>query len=108
MKSSCAVPTGQASDNPNGAGAGSVGAVGSDSRLGRRVVMVAVATCLLVMSVVHASLPASPFDLFPAEGKRVLLSLTPQGWSFFTRSPRIPSAVVYRYEQNGWRDITTG
>jgi antimicrobial peptide system SdpA family protein len=79
-----------------------------DTSLGRRVVAVAGAAMLLVAYVLHAALPASPFDL-PGPDAKSLRALAPQGWAFFTKSPRSESPRVYRRTPNGeWRDATAG
>lgn len=69
--------------------------------------MLAVA-CLIVAYVVHAALPASPFTL-PGPDIKLVRALVPQGWAFFTKSPRSRSAEVFQYRADGsWRDITAG
>jgi antimicrobial peptide system SdpA family protein len=85
------------------------GSAQPDPRLGRRVALAALVCGLLVAAVLSAALPASAFDPFPTGVKRTVAAALPEGWSFFTKSPRDPSTVVYGREPDGrWRDITAG
>jgi antimicrobial peptide system SdpA family protein len=82
--------------------------VSLDVRLGRRVAIVLTSALVLVGYVVHAALPAAPFALPGPESQMVRMFL-PEGWAFFTKSPRSPSPVVYRRGPDGrWLDIGAG
>lgn len=79
-----------------------------DTRTGRRVAAVLTIACLFVAYVLHAALPASPFRL-PGPDTRIVRAIAPQGWAFFTKSPRSLSAEVFQYQADGsWRDVTAG
>jgi len=79
-----------------------------DIRTGRRVVAVLAVAVLSVAYVLHAALPASPFTL-PGPPARTVRALVPQGWAFFTKSPRSRSAEVFQHQADGsWRDLTAG
>jgi antimicrobial peptide system SdpA family protein len=80
----------------------------ADGRLGRSVVIVGLIAGLAVANVLYGALPATPFDLMRPQTKRVIAAFVPEGWAFFTKSPRIPSPVAYRYDpQVGWRAVGT-
>ena len=56
-----------------------------------------VVAVLVAVYALHAQLPRNALSL-PAENattKRVASRLLPQGWAFFTKSPRDPSVIVY-------------
>ncbi|MEQ4304268.1 SdpA family antimicrobial peptide system protein [Plantactinospora sp. B6F1] len=79
-----------------------------DTRTGRRVAIVVAVALVVVAYVMNAALPASPFTL-PGPKAETVRSLLPQGWAFFTKSPRSRSAEVYQHEADGgWRNITAG
>jgi antimicrobial peptide system SdpA family protein len=80
-----------------------------DARLGQRVTAVGVCALLFVIYVLHAALPATPFELPARESKSTVRAVMPQGWAFFTKSPRSQDPVVYQHETTGlWRNITAG
>lgn len=81
--------------------------VGSDARTGWRVLMTALAALLFTAYVLHAALPAAPFAM-PGSPGRLVTGFMPEGWAFFTKSPRSASTVAYQKEAGGWRDITNG
>ena len=77
-----------------------------DLRLGRRIVAAGAIALVLVVYVLHAALPATPFQL-PFAGKRVINTVLPEGWAFFTISPRSPDVVVFGAQPDGgWERIT--
>jgi len=79
-----------------------------DVRLGRRVATVAATALLFVAYVLLAALPAKPFSL-PGPDTKAVRGFVPQGWAFFTKSPRSMWAQVYRHQPDGgWQDITMG
>ena len=65
----------------------------SNVRLGRHAVVTFLAAGLLTAAVLYAALPASSFELFPPRVKQTVSAMAPEGWAFFTRSPRLPSPV---------------
>ena len=72
--------------------------------------MAVVGACalLLVVYVLHAALPATVISL-PGPDTRLVSKFMPEGWAFFTKSPRDVSPQVYRYQPGGaWLDITAG
>lgn len=64
-------------------------------------------TCALVAVagayVIHAALPPNPLSL-PGESKLQVQAVVPEGWAFFTKTPRTPEILVYEWLGNGWRD----
>jgi antimicrobial peptide system SdpA family protein len=77
-----------------------------DSRLGRRIVAVAVLALVVVAYVVHAALPVTALTL-PFDRSAQVRSLVPEGWAFFTKSPRTPDPTVYGRPPGGaWRRLT--
>ncbi|MBG6137752.1 SdpA family antimicrobial peptide system protein [Longispora fulva] len=69
---------------------------------------VAAGAVLLVAYVLHAALPASPLHL-PGPDTTTVRDLVPQGWAFFTKSPRGKDALVYRHDDDGtWHDLGPG
>lgn len=77
-----------------------------DLRLGRRIVMTGAVALVMVVYVLHAALPATPFQL-PFTDKRIIKTVLPEGWAFFTISPRSPDVVVYGAQPGGgWKRIT--
>jgi len=79
-----------------------------DVRIGRRVALVGACALLLVAYVLNAALPATAISL-PGQDARLVRTFMPEGWAFFTKSPRSVSPQVYQYQAAGtWRDITAG
>lgn len=54
--------------------------------------------------VIHAALPPNPLAL-PGEQTVQAQALLPEGWAFFTKTPRTPEVLVYHWIGNGWRDV---
>jgi antimicrobial peptide system SdpA family protein len=78
----------------------------SDIRLGRRLGVALVGAGCLIVAVLYAALPGTPFDLLPANAKQVVVGVVPEGWAFFTRSPRLPTAVAYQHGGDGrWHSL---
>ncbi|WP_345626524.1 SdpA family antimicrobial peptide system protein [Rugosimonospora acidiphila] len=76
------------------------------SRLGRRVAALAVLALVVVVYVVQAALPVTAFSL-PLDKSQQIRGLVPEGWAFFTKSPRIPDPTVYGLGSGGrWRTLT--
>ncbi|WP_406074384.1 SdpA family antimicrobial peptide system protein [Micromonospora sp. NBC_01638] len=79
-----------------------------DARTGRRVAAALAIALVVVAYVLYAALPATPFTL-PGPDPITVRILAPQGWAFFTKSPRDPTPIVYQLEADGgWRDIASG
>ncbi|GIH11519.1 hypothetical protein Rhe02_95860 [Rhizocola hellebori] len=77
-----------------------------DLRLGRRLVTTGAIALVFMAYVLHAALPATPFGL-PFEQKRIVQTVLPEGWAFFTISPRSPDVVVYGTgPDNAWHRLT--
>jgi antimicrobial peptide system SdpA family protein len=75
-------------------------------RLGRRIAAVAALALVVVVYVVHAALPVTAFTL-PYDQSVQVRSLVPEGWAFFTKSPRSPDPTVYgALAAGGWRRLS--
>src|SRR5690349_12196193 len=78
------------------------------ARLGRRIVTVVVLALVVVVYVVQAALPVTAFTL-PFDSSQQIRGLVPEGWAFFTKSPRIPDPTVYGLDSGGrWHTLTVG
>jgi antimicrobial peptide system SdpA family protein len=78
------------------------------SRLGATVAAVAVTVTVGVGQVFHAALPATPFEL-PFGNPDAVRVVAPEGWAFFTRSPRSSYVLSYGAGPEGaWRSLTVG
>lgn len=65
------------------------------------VVMVGILTAY----VVHAAVPPNPLTLPGAKQLRVN-SFVPEGWAFFTKTPRTPEVLVFQRRPDGtWQDV---
>jgi antimicrobial peptide system SdpA family protein len=81
----------------------------SDVRLGRHVAASIITACLSILTVLHAALPGSSFEVFSPRVKQAVSALAPEGWAFFTRSARLPTPVPYQYGSDGrWRSLSVG
>jgi len=73
-------------------------------RLGAIVVALVAFGVLLAGYVVHAQIPTNavqlPYEQSLSTSFRLVL---PQGWAFFTRSPREPDVVPYRHADGRWQ-----
>ena len=56
---------------------------------------------MVIVYVLRGALPSHPFPATPPERQR-LLSISPQGWAFFTRNAREPADYFYRREGAKW------
>jgi antimicrobial peptide system SdpA family protein len=81
-----------------------------DAAMGITVLAVAAAVLGLAMTVFRASLPTTPFGgLAPTHDERIARLFVPEGWAFFTRSPRTPLTHAYGSDGAGsWTVLTTG
>jgi antimicrobial peptide system SdpA family protein len=73
-------------------------------RLGAIVVALAVLGALVCGYVVHAQIPTNAVQLpYETSLSRQVRLVLPQGWAFFTRSPRQPDVVPYVRVDGRWR-----
>jgi antimicrobial peptide system SdpA family protein len=68
-----------------------------DRRLGMAALVIAVAWAVAALYVIHSQLPNNTLAL-PGEDRlrTSIRAVAPQGWAFFTRSPRDPDLVAWR------------
>ena len=81
---------------------------GSDlHRLGAIALVVGALWGVVGVYALAVALPASPLDLpFAEERALTIRALVPQGWAFFTRSPREPRVIPYAPAEDGtWRSV---
>jgi antimicrobial peptide system SdpA family protein len=72
-------------------------------RLGAVVAALIALGALVCGYVVHAQLPANAVQLpYEARLSHSVRLVLPQGWAFFTRSPRAPDVVPYRRVDGRW------
>ncbi|MFI6761648.1 SdpA family antimicrobial peptide system protein [Micromonospora sp. NPDC050417] len=80
----------------------------ADLRLGRSIASLIALAVVAVVYVLHAALPATPFEL-PFGNPQAFRTVVPEGWGFFTMSPRTPDVLVYGARADGgWRQLTVG
>jgi antimicrobial peptide system SdpA family protein len=81
----------------------------ADRRLGWQIGLVTVVAAIAVLYVGTAALPAAPYQLPFISSTRTVSLIVPEGWAFFTRSPRAPEPQVYAAEgSGGWRAVSAG
>jgi antimicrobial peptide system SdpA family protein len=80
----------------------------ADRRLGRQIGLVAVVAAMAVLYVGTAALPAVPYRLPFINSTHTVSAFVPEGWAFFTRSPRDPEPQVYAAEGHGWEKVSAG
>lgn len=81
-------------------------AASEQAQLGRRVLMAITIATVVAAYALLAALPAAPFHLPFVSGEHVR-SVLPEGWAFFTRSPREPEPISFRRgSDGGWYDVT--
>lgn len=79
-----------------------------DAQLGRQLLVTAGVVLVAAVYVLHAALPAVSFGL-PFDNRQTVRTLVPEGWAFFTRSPRTPEPAAYGAGPDGtWRQLTGG
>ena len=78
--------------------------------MGVTALTVAVVALSFAFLVFRASLPTTPFDpLTPTRDERIARVFVPEGWAFFTRSPRTPVAQAYGFGGAGsWTVLSSG
>ncbi len=69
--------------------------------LGMITVSLTIIWIVIIAYVAHTSLPANPIEL-PFENERVVRILAPEGWAFFTRSPREPRRLLFTKSDGEW------
>jgi antimicrobial peptide system SdpA family protein len=79
-----------------------VGIRESNSRLMVYVLALLFFWATVLAYTIHPILPDNPIQL-PFEDVSPLTHLLPQGWSFFTRNPRLPDPYVYVRSPDGWQ-----
>jgi antimicrobial peptide system SdpA family protein len=81
---------------------------GQDRVLGGRVALVGLVAAVLALYVVHGSLPTNPLSL-PLERSSTLRAFVPEGWGFFTASPRDTTPLPLRRGPSGvWTSVAAG
>lgn len=70
--------------------------------LGALTLALGALSTLLVIYVVHGSMPKTPVDL-PREQQLQTIRWIPQGWAFFTRDPQEESIVPYVRDGESWK-----
>jgi antimicrobial peptide system SdpA family protein len=73
----------------------------SDAALGRAALALAAAAVAVLVYAVHAAMPANPIQL-PLENPTSVRLLLPQGWAFFTASPRTVYPQAYERSAGRW------
>lgn len=78
--------------------------------IGLQVCAAVVISIVAVVYVTQASLSATPFTMpFGSHVSVETKVLVPEGWAFFTLSPRTPEPAVYSRDASGdWRSVTAG
>jgi antimicrobial peptide system SdpA family protein len=75
-------------------------------RLGRRILTAFLAAATAAAYALFAALPAAPFRL-PFVDREQVHAVLPEGWAFFTRSPREPELTSYRLHPDGTWHLAT-
>ncbi|MFJ8214952.1 SdpA family antimicrobial peptide system protein [Streptomyces sp. NPDC096033] len=72
----------------------------------RSIVIASVAWSLIVLYVVQEQVPKNVISL-PAQTKLkyTVANIAPQGWAFFTKSPRDPEIMPYKKTPDGWQSL---
>ncbi|MFI6505291.1 SdpA family antimicrobial peptide system protein [Nonomuraea typhae] len=73
-----------------------------DVRLGRAFLLMTAVTTVFVIYVLHAALPQTVLRL-PFENREVVRQIVPEGWGFFTSSPRTIYPQAYERRSGTWR-----
>ena len=80
-----------------------------DRRLGWYVAIVGMVAVFISFVVFQAALPENAVDDSVPHFRESVRRFVPEGWAFFTLSPRSPFPRVYRLESAGrWRNVTPG
>lgn len=72
----------------------------------RSVIIASVAWSLIVLYAVQEQVPKNVITL-PAQTKLkyTVANIAPQGWAFFTKSPRDPEIMPYKKTSDGWQTL---
>lgn len=77
--------------------------------LGAAALLVFGLYALLFCYTAHAYVPPNPVKLpFEAHADGVIRQILPQGWGFFTKSPRDEEFYIYRRTAHGWQNAFDG
>lgn len=79
----------------------------SRRRVGSVVAALGAVWFVVLTYVVHAALPANPIDL-PFQNRTVIKHFAPEGWAFFTKSPRTPQNTFYVHRNGTWESAHLG
>lgn len=72
------------------------GSEAAQRRLGRAVVAIAAVWAVIGLYVVHSQLPSNTLELPGQDAAHASIQMVaPQGWAFFTKSPREPDMVAW-------------
>ncbi|MFJ6721675.1 SdpA family antimicrobial peptide system protein [Streptomyces sp. NPDC091259] len=73
----------------------------------KSVVFTCVVWSLIVLYAVQEQVPKNVITL-PAQSKmkHTVVNVAPQGWAFFTKSPRDPEVTPYEKTPDGWRELS--
>jgi antimicrobial peptide system SdpA family protein len=81
----------------------------TDVGLGWRLLALVVLAATIVLNVLHGALPVTPFSKPTDVGTDYSRVFAPQGWAFFTRSPRTPHLTVVGNQGDGrWTVLSPG
>ena len=61
----------------------------------------------LILTVFFAAIPDSPMRL-STKDRAAVMTVLPEGWGFFTRSPREEGVYAYGRAEDGWSELTFG
>lgn len=80
---------------------------GTVSVSARSVAVVCAVWSVVALYAIQEQVPKNVITL-PAQSevKHTVVNLAPQGWAFFTKSPRDPEVVPYRKSSDGWRALS--
>ncbi|MEU5150688.1 SdpA family antimicrobial peptide system protein [Streptomyces yangpuensis] len=73
----------------------------------KSVVIVCATWSVIVLYAVQEQVPKNVITL-PAQNKvkHTVVNIAPQGWAFFTKSPRDPEVVPYKKTPEGWQTLS--
>ncbi|MFJ7590841.1 SdpA family antimicrobial peptide system protein [Streptomyces sp. NPDC097617] len=73
----------------------------------KSVVIVCIIWSVIVLYAVQEQVPKNVITL-PAQNKvkHAVVNIAPQGWAFFTKSPRDPEVVPYKKTPEGWQALS--
>jgi antimicrobial peptide system SdpA family protein len=80
----------------------------SDLGLGWRLVTLVMLAVVIVLYVLRGALPVTPFSVPDTPERNYARVFVPQGWAFFTGSPRVPHLTVIGNHNGQWRVLSPG